>query len=304
MPRLPSLLTLSAMLTSLTQVALASPDPGTPLFAEEKGGGANDADLEARPAAPAQVKTLAILILSGEEAGLPLSEVYLEARKVIENHTAINVLSLDTIGVSEREGFIRDCAGKAACFASKVRDSNVSLLLTVSVDRLEDGLLLGLRLIDVATQQEVGASGDEVPSGMSVGGAMEQQLSTVFPGTTWDQIADVTVTTEPANAEVAVGGRTCASPCTLTRLVPGSYEVSVKKEGYLPWKGNVTLVARQNQGVSAVLQEPPAGLVSSPLFWGLVGLAAVGTGVAIFLLARPTDRVVRICIADDPGLCE
>lgn len=288
----------------LTPEAGASPDPTRgALFAEsnETGG----PDLDARLAPAPQAKTVAILILSGDEAGLALSETYSEARKVIESHTALNVAPLDQIGVTDRETAIRQCAGKADCYITRLSNAlaGVSLLLTISVDRLEDGMLLGLRLVDVSSKQEIGASGDEVPAGMSVSGAMEQQLSTVFPGSTWDQIAEVSVTTEPANAEVTVGGRSCASPCTLNRMVPGTYEVTINKEGYLPWKGNVTLVAKQNQAVSAVLQEPPAGLVSSPLFWGLVGLAAVGTGVAIFFLAQPSDRVVRICIAEDPSMC-
>lgn len=292
------------MAGAIPTTALAVPDPNRGALLAE-GPASGSPELEARLQAAPQAKTLAILILSGDEAGLALSETYSEARKVIEAHTAISVAPLDQIGVTDRETAIRSCAGKADCYVQRLSNTlaGISLLLTISVDRLEDGMLLGLRLVDVASKQEIGASGDEVPAGMSVSGAMEQQLATVFPGSTWDQIAEVSVTTEPPNAEVNVGGRSCASPCTLNRMVPGTYEVSINKEGFLPWKGNVTLVAKQNQAVSAVLQEPPAGLVSSPLFWGLVAAAAVGTGVAIFFLAQPSERVVRICIAEDPANC-
>src|SRR5688572_14572077 len=88
----------------------ASGSPGSP-FLET-----SNLEVEAQP--PPRAQTVAILILSGEEAGIPLSEVYGNARKAIEENTALVVAPLDVLALEEREAAVRECAGKAACFAS------------------------------------------------------------------------------------------------------------------------------------------------------------------------------------------
>lgn len=266
---------------------------------------AADSELAVRASAPPRVETVAILILSGEESGMPLSEVYAGARRAIEQHTAISVAPLDAIGLAVRDAAVRECAGKADCFAQKVRGGSANLLLTVSVDRIgeDQGLLLGLRLVDIESEQQIGAAGDEVPAGMSLLGAMEQQLPDVFPRSVWNQIGVLVVKTNPSNAEVTIAGRSCASPCELKRLVPGTYEASVRKAGYVDWTGPVTVVAQQTVTFEQTLEEPEGGIASSPWLWGGIGLAAVGAGIAAFFLLRSDDRLVNVCIAPDPADC-
>lgn len=292
-------------LTLFTTLAVASSAwaaPGSPLReADDK-----PPNLDVKPTPPPRMQTVAILILSGEDAGIPLSEIYGNARKAIEENTSLNVAQLDVIGLNEREAAIRECAGKAACFAQKVRanaTTQVDLLLTVSVDRLDEGTLVGFRLVDVGSEQEIGAAGDEVPVGMSMLGAMERQLPDVFPKSVWGQIANLEVGTTPEGAEVNAAGRSCVSPCALTRLPPGTYVISIKKAGYEPWTGNVTLDARQTTKVEQALAEPPAGITSNPLFWTGIAAVVVGAGIGAFFLLRPQDRIVNICIADNPSDC-
>lgn len=273
---------------------------GSPLLAPQ------DAALDLRASAPPRVETVAILILSGEESGIPLSEVYAAARSAIERHTALSVAPLDAIGLAVREAAVRECAGKAACFARRVRGQGSGLLLTISVDRLgsaDEGLLLGLRLVDVNAEDEIGATGDEIPAGMSMVGAMEQQMPDVFPKTIWDQIGTLMVETDPLNAEVTLGGRSCASPCELKRMLPGTYEVTIRKSGYVDWRGPVTVLAQQNVTLRQTLQEPDAGIVSSPWLWGGVAVAVAAIGVGTYLALRPEDRLVNVCVAKDPTDC-
>lgn len=306
MPRMRHDALIACLVAGLATLPVAARAENGPLRQARTDRSEAPPDLSAYPKAPPVPQTVAVLILSGEEAGLPLSDVYASARKAIEAHTALNVAPLDAIGLAEREAAIRECAGKADCFARKVRSSagSIGLLLTVSVDRLDAGLLLGFRLVDVGTEQELGATGDEVPVGMSLVGAMEQQLPEVFPATVWDQIAALQITTEPSNAEVAVGPRSCASPCELRRMIPGTYEVHIKKAGYVPWTGTVTLTPDRMATVDTVLAEPAGGITSSPLFWGALGAAVVGAGVATFFLLRPTDRTINLCIAPTEDLCQ
>jgi hypothetical protein len=250
-------------------------------------------------------RTVAILIISGEEIGIPLTEIYSNARRVIETNTALTVAPLDVITLEERVEAIRKCAGDGACFAAKLRAvaSNVGFLLTVSADRLDEGFLLGFRLVDVETQKEIGAAGDEIPVGMSMIGAMENQLPSVFPASVWGQIATISIESEPSGAEVAVGGRSCVSPCELTRMIPGKYDITIKKGGYTPYQGTVTLSAKESAKVSQTLKVPDSSILSSPIFWGIIGAAVVAGGVLTFIALRPNDRTVNLCIADNPALC-
>lgn len=290
-------LRIAAGLASLWFAGIGTASAAGPMLAPD--------DLSVRATPPPRVRTVAVLILSSEEAGIPLSEVYSAARKTVERHTALRVAALDAIGLAERQAAVRECAGKADCFARKVRGSAADLLLTVSVDRIGDAgeLLLGLRLVDISTEQELGAAGDEIPAGMSMFGAMEDQLAVVFPKTVWNQVGDLQITSEPTNAEVNVAGQACATPCELKRLVPGTYEVSMRKSGYIDWKGSVTVLAQDRVTLSQVLEEPEGSIVSSPWFWGGIGLAAIGAGVAAALLLRSDDQLVNVCIAQNPADC-
>ena len=258
------------------------------------------------PAPPPSARRIAVLILSGPQVGLPLSDVYAAARRALESHTALRVLPLDLLGMSDRETAIRECAGNPACFARRVRAvaADVDLLLTISLDQITDKLLLALRVVDVPSEQAIGASAEEVPLGMSLRGGMERQLPRVLPATIWNQIATVRVTSEPSSAEVVVGGYSCATPCTIRRILPGTYPVSVTKAGYDRWQGRVTLPARRTTNVQAALQEAASeGVLSSPYFWGAVGLVAVGVGILTFFLVQPGDDLVNVCIAANQDQC-
>jgi hypothetical protein len=268
------------------------------------------ANLEAAPNEAGRLqkvlgKQLVILFLSGEELGLQLSEIYGNARRVIEGNTPLNIAPLDLIGVEERTKWRRECAGKGDCFATRVKEAQplAGLLLTVSAERLDEGYLLGFRLVDVETQKEIGAAGDEVPMGMSMLGAMEKQLPSVFPSWVWGQVSTLQVESVPAGAEVNIAGRSCVSPCELTRLPPGKYEVTLRKSGFIPYQGSVALNAKETSKISQTLKEPESSIFASPIFWGIVGAVVIAGGVLTYIAVRPTDRTVNICIAENPNLC-
>jgi len=256
---------------------------------------------------PLKPRTIAIIILSGDKVGLPLSDVYSSARQVLEQRTALRILPLDVLGMSGRKAAIRACAGNPSCFAQRVRTAvaDVDLLLTIALNQINDRLLMALRLVDIPSEQAIGASAEEVPVGMSVAGGMEQQLARVLPSSIWEQVGRLEVTSRPTNAEVAVGAFNCASPCVLRRLVPGTYPVSVRMPDFESWQRTVTIHAKGTAHANAVLipRDDGESIVSSPLFWGAVGLVAVGAGVLTFFLAQPKDPQLDVCIATMPEQC-
>jgi PEGA domain-containing protein len=301
-----------ALLVAFESVALADRPLSLKLPSDYRFDPRSATDLEVPQPPEAQrttrmaTRTVAILIISGEEIGVPLSEIYSNARRVIESSTALTVAPLDVISREERTEAIQKCAGDGACFAGKFRAiaANVGLLLTVSADRLDEGFLLGFRLVDVETQKEIGAAGDEIPVGMSMIGAMENQLPSVFPASIWGQIATVSIESDPPGAEISVGGRSCVSPCELARMVPGRYDITIRKAGYAPYQGTVTLAAKDTAKVSQALKVPDSSIVASPLFWGIIAAVVVVGGAISFIALRPSDRTVNICIADRQSLCQ
>lgn len=249
-------------------------------------------------------QTVAILILSGAKSGFPLSEIYGATRRPLEEHTALKVAPLEAIGLDERDAAIRDCAGDAECFVRRVRAArdDVDLLLTVSVDRPDDVLLLGLRLIDTHSREQLGAIGSEVPFGMSLDGALEDRLPDVVPPRIWGDISSLAIQSSPESAEVWVGDLTCITPCRIERLLPGRYEVLIRKSGREPWREDVELQRGRNT-VEADLFAPGGSLLESPWFWTAVGAVVVAGGVTTYVLLQEPERRGVVCFSPRPEFC-
>ena len=118
-------------------------------------------------------RSIAIFVLSGEKVGAQLTDVYAVVRQGIEAETALEVAPLEVFPSSVRDSAIRRCAGDGACFANTVRESGVAVdwLLLVSADRLGEGVLLGLRLVDLrlaaaGQPPNLAAVGDKSPDGL------------------------------------------------------------------------------------------------------------------------------------------
>jgi len=255
-------------------------------------------------------KSIAVFILSGEKVGAPMTDVYAVVRQGIEAETALEVAPLEVFPSSVRDTAIRQCAGDGACFAGKVRDAGVEVdwLLLVSADRLGEGVLLGLRLIDMrlaaaGQTPNLAAVGEQLPEGTSLLRAIKDYQEQVFPRDVWGQVASLKIEVEQPNAEVLVGAKTCVSPCNFARLAPGPYEVTVRKAGYLDFHKTITLASRQDEVVNVALTEAGSDLVASPLFWGAVGLGAAAAAVVTVLLVTSSGGPTIICVTSEPANC-
>lgn len=250
--------------------------------------------------------TIAILILSGAQSGFPLTEVYAATRRLLERHTALRVAPLEAIGFEERDAAIRECAGDAACFVGRVRAARdeVDLLLAVSVARSGSELLVGLRLIDTRRGRQIGATGDDVPAGISLDEVLERRLADIVPDSVWDQVASLRVASDPSGAEALVDGRTCVTPCTLGRLAPGTYELLVRKSGRAPFRRRVWLDSGHLREVEVKLKKPGGGSVfESPWFWAAVGAVVVAGGVTSYVLLQEPEHESVLCFSNRVEEC-
>src|SRR5262249_7592279 len=138
----------------------------------DRGGGGG------APADHTSPRSVAIFVLSGEALGTPISELYAAARRGIEAETALDVAPFEVFPAELRESVIRSCAGDGGCFAEKTRQAGVDadLLLLVSANRIGEGVLLGLRLVDLRNtsgKPDIAAIGEQIPEGASVLRAMK-----------------------------------------------------------------------------------------------------------------------------------
>lgn len=265
----------------------------------------------AAAAAPPLPKSIAILVLSTESTGVPMSEIYGAARAVVEHNTVLEVASLEVFSAAVRAEAIRECAGDGRCFAMKLRRTGamVDLLLTISADLLGDSLLLGLRLVDSrltapGERPDIAAVGQELAADGSFLDELERSIPRVFPRSIWGQVATIAVSADVDNAEALIGERTCIVPCEINRLRPGSYDVLVRKSGAGDWRTSVELRQGDTARVEAILQTPPS-IAESPVFWGVLGagVLAVAAGTVTFFLLRSDDPPGEICIAATEAQC-
>jgi hypothetical protein len=304
-------LSLFATLVPLAAHADAGDRSGTP-------GALPDAVAPAAPAPGGEADQVLIFVLPSA-AGLSVSDAYDAARAAIEANTTLTVLPQDVFSPSAREAVAADfkrCAGNSQCFAGKVAEAGIpnvekTLLLTISAGRLEEGALLGLRLVSMRSKSDVSSPvGEEIAGGVNLTRAIKDYVERVFPTTIWRQIASLNIEVDAEGASVDITNpkgppRSCVSPsCKLTRLRPDTYEVSVSKVGYKRWTGKTTLQAGDNASVKVALQQEESGFVGSGVFWGIVAAAVVGGAVGGYFLFRQTEGPVTVCIARDPSLCK
>jgi hypothetical protein len=251
--------------------------------------------------------TIGILVLTPESFELSVNDLYTSARTAIEAETVLSVAPVDLFSESVRQVAIRRCAGDAKCFLSQFEQSGVpvDLLLTISVARLDERLLLGLRLISAKAAVELAAGGGEIAWDLPLARVMESELARIFPRDVWGRISFVEVRAEPAGAEVKMAGRSCRAPCRIGRLAPGPHEVIVERQGFSTHRAQVEAIAKTGAVLEVKLlplPEPEGELYESPIFWVAAGALVVGSVAAIAVLSAGENGDL-VCIYPDLSAC-
>lgn len=254
-------------------------------------------------------RTLGVLLLTPPDFEMPISDLYRAVRKTVESNTRLEVLPLDLFSESARQAAVRGCAGNARCFVERYLESGVAvdLLLTMSVARLEEELLVGVRVLNarpgVATGDlEVG--GHSASSRNTLEEGLPSILSRAFPARVWGQIAGVAITSNPPGAVLGIGRETCVAPCRIEKLIPGEQELSVTKEGFEPHAVRLKLVPGETRELQIELTAVDTSTwYTSPWFWGAVAVVVVGASVSTYVATRPGDSGDIVCFWNRPEDC-
>jgi hypothetical protein len=76
--------------------------------------------------------------------------------------------------------------------------------------------------------------------------------------------AAVTVTSLPALAEIEVDGKYVGNTRSNLQLTPGTHQVTIKRDGYLPWSRTIEVTAGSELAVHAYLHAKSAAPKTAP----------------------------------------
>ena len=86
-------------------------------------------------------------------------------------------------------------------------------------------------------------------------------------------------------------------------LMPGDYEVVVRKKGYQEFKKAISLQSRHDEAMTVSLTEESGSIFSSPFFWGATGAVVAAAAVTTVLIVTSNSGPFVICIAKEEALC-
>lgn len=98
------------------------------------------------------------------------------------------------------------------------------------------------------------------------------------------------ITSEPKRAQLLLDGTILreTTPLTIFNLLPGEYEVMIRREGYQPWHDRVRVRSRVSTKIEAVLMPAVLNLTSLPVS-NIASLAATNDGTKMAVLASTAD---------------
>ncbi len=190
---------------------------------------------------------------------------------------------------------------KPDCMARAGRSMNVSKLVWGTVKRAPGGFSFTVKLLDVAgarierTVTESISTADV--SGANARRTVERVTGAFIPGAS----GTLKITCNVPGAAISVGARDLGvseGTITVENLAPGRHLVKVTKEGYRPWRQQVTVAAGETTLVDAALEQekvdvqppttqvtPPGGGESSNTGWKVAfwvsAAATLGFGAGI-----------------------
>jgi hypothetical protein len=259
--------------------------------------------LASRPADP-----ILVFILRGEGVKTPLLVLQESAHRSLEQHMHARVVSAEEAfvgGGSEFQQKLADCRADDRCYARLVGTVEANYLLVLTARKLGDLVLLGARFLDLRAVRALGNAADPVRAGTDLVDALEARIRAAVPSEMWDPFGRLRVEADVDSAEIAIDGRLVGvTPLPpIGHLLPGIYKVTgVHGEAHGETSARVV---RGELSVARLVIAPPKIEEASNawLWWLLAGVAVVGAGVGIAVIAGSGGEP-SFCSAPDRSQCK
>jgi hypothetical protein len=219
--------------------------------------------------------------------------------KILAAGTSLDVV--DAVEARKRYGSGLDaavvaCGGEAACVAKLGNRIGAQEILLVGISELGD-VILTLQRIDVKKR----AVSERIAEALAIDAApddaaLRRYLERVMPKTDFIRYGVIHIDANLAGATVEVGGeRRGTTPVPALRLrAPASYDIRVRKDGYVPFRANVAVPPEGEVRVEAELSRRASNPRWYQRWWVPVVAGVVVAGAAAgtyVLLSEDPDSV-------------
>ena len=259
---------------------------------------------------PTPPDRVAVFTVKGPGVAVPFIAFQERARRTVEAHMHAELVSMDealTRGGPDLPKRLAACRGEAACFARELSSTlETRYLLVITANRLDRTRLVGARLLDLKARTVVGEAIDEVPRNQTYTDVVPDRIQASVPAERWNPFGRLRIDVSEPGAQIAVNGRIIGlSPSeTVTPLMPGTYEISADKRGFLAVRQRVRIVRGRSTAVRLALI-PEEG-DSDATWWivgGTVGAVVVAAAITVGVVLGQSSPDPRFCSAPDPSAC-
>jgi hypothetical protein len=247
------------------------------------------------------------LIIAGD-ADTSATTVFDAVARASDLRSRLSVMSIDEYyshdGAEIAEG-ASTCGEDNACIAKKLSALSNDLGLMVIINRELDPPLLSMILLEIQTGKVAAEFYGQVGGGpQKISAEIERLASDFFDKLKLPKAGRIIVAVDPPGARVLVPGEVGADRGTTNTftLPPGTYEIAASLDGYR--RATAAAIVKSGETTSlAIRLESENGLLSSPLFWGGVGVAVAAVGVTVIYLVTRSSQACVCVITDDQNEC-
>ena len=243
-------------------------------------------------------RAVAVLEFRSDSSALPAVGARFAA--VMGSRTSLRVLGGDQARQRYGAGLDADvvkCDGEARCIGAIGQRLGVAEVVLIGVSELGD-VILTVQRIESGSGRVDGRlaealAGDAAPADDE----LVEYLERVLPPEDFVRFGLIAITVNVGGAEIVVGGhKRGTSPLAAIRVpAPSTYDIAVKKAGFLPFRAEVKVPPDGEMKVNAILQRPGQG-GAGPWYarWWVAAVAGVVVAGAVttgYVLSRDRDAV-------------
>lgn len=252
---------------------------------------------------------ISIYTVRGAGVSTPLIAFQERARRLLEAHMHVEIVSMRESlvrGGADLNKQLAACKAEPVCYSKLLgRTVDTRYLLVLTATRLDEIRLAGARLLDLKGLRVLGESIDEVPINRTILDAIDARVEACVPKTRWEPFGGLEIQAGQPGAQVQVQGR--AVGMTPMRdigfLLPGTYQVEVRKLGFIPAKGEFKVRQGEITHAALDLAAVPEAASSRWWLWAGAGVAVVGAAVLGAVLVGGSGGDPTFCSAPDPAAC-